>query len=141
MAFNGYYHEDEYPYYEDTHSANDYSTKLQNYQRDSLFASHGNTMQSAPAPKGKDTRNFKNLMMYEPKSEIDSKTIIDFIKQKEPAIINLEGANPAVSQRILDFVSGAVYALSGSVHRVSGNIFLISPSGVEVTVPGDSENE
>ena len=76
-----------------------------------------------------------DVMVYKPKTETDSKMIIDFIRRSEPAIIDLEKAEPEVSQRILDFVSGAVYALSGTVHRVSGNIFLLSPSGVEVTVP------
>ncbi len=141
MGYNDYYDNrtdsnDNIPYFEDTHR-----TSLNSYNRQSgnenLFPGQAGVIpQHSDQTFGKkETKNFQNLMVYEPRSEIDSKTIIDFLKRKEPAIINLEKAEPAVSQRILDFVSGAVYALSGTVHRVAGNIFLLSPKGVEVTVP------
>ena len=52
--------------------------------------------------------------------------------------VNLDNVEPAAAQRILDFVSGAIYALSGSVHRIAGNIFLLSPEGVGITVPYES---
>ena len=50
-------------------------------------------------------------------------------------MINLDGTDASTAQRILDFTSGAMYALGGSVLRISGNIFLLSPEGVGVTVP------
>ena len=37
--------------------------------------------------------------------------------------------------RILDFMSGAIYALSGSIQQINKNIFLFAPSGVTITVP------
>jgi cell division inhibitor SepF len=75
----------------------------------------------------------QNFMVYEPKNADDVQTLIDFLKTRESAIINLDNVDPAVSQRVLDFVSGAIYALNGSVHRIAGNIFLLSPEGVGIT--------
>lgn len=80
-------------------------------------------------------RNYQNVVVYEPRSPEDVQTLIDYLKRREPAIINLDKLEEDLSQRILDFVSGAIYALNGSVHRIAGNIFLLSPEGVEITVP------
>lgn len=80
-------------------------------------------------------RDYQNVLVYEPTNYNDVQTLIDYLKRKEPAIINLDGVEPATAQRVLDFTSGAIYALNGSVLRISGNIFLLSPEGVGVTIP------
>lgn len=161
MNDNDYYNNGrggELPFFEDTHRAPDYgrdgtrdgasqNAKTQSSQYGGLYPQSGRGGEYSRQPRvsddytTKNTKNFNNLMVYKPMSETDSKTIIDFIRRGEPAIIDLEKAEVQVSQRILDFVSGAVYALSGTVHRVSGNIFLLSPKGVEVTVPYEVEDE
>lgn len=151
---NDYYNNskqpNDFPYFEDYHSgamysqpAGDEATQPPRNKNtgENLYPESQNAQSFDKLFHKKETKNFQNLMVYEPKSEIDSKTIIDFLKRKEPTIVNLEKANPSVSQRILDFVAGAVYALNGTVHRVSGNIFLLSPNGVEVTVPYEVDDE
>ena len=80
-------------------------------------------------------RDYQNVLVYEPANYNDVQVLIDYLKRKEPAIINLEGVDAEVAQRVLDFTSGAIYALNRSVLRISGNIFLFSPEGVGVTVP------
>ena len=85
-------------------------------------------------------RLYQNVVVYQPRSPEDVQTLIDFLKRREPAIINLDGVSEQpVAQRILYFTSGAIYALNGSVHRISSNIFLLSPEGVEITVPYDPQ--
>jgi cell division inhibitor SepF len=81
------------------------------------------------------TPYFQNVVVYEPRTPEDVQLLIDYLKQHEPAVVNLDNVEPIAAQRILDFVSGATYALSGSVHRIAGNIFLLSPEGVGITVP------
>jgi cell division inhibitor SepF len=80
-------------------------------------------------------RSYSSVIVYQPMTTEDVQTLIDYLKRREPAIVNLDGATEAFAQRILDFISGAVYALSGSVHRISGNIFLLTPEGVEISIP------
>lgn len=79
----------------------------------------------------------QNVVLYSPKSFEDVQMLIDFLKRREPAVVDLAGVADASAQRILDFLSGAIYALSGSIHRISGSIFLLTPSGVNITVPSD----
>lgn len=94
--------------------------------------------QAAPPPKVQPVTpaiDFKNVLVYEPSSYDDVEKLIDYLKSKQPAIINLDNASPDTAQRVLDFMSGAIYALNGSVVRISGNIFLLSPEGVGITFP------
>lgn len=143
--FNNMVNDDNLPYYEDAH-ANDpsYSARLRSYQQQSS-SYYSNSQQNAgmmgSMSSTKEVKSLKNLMVYEPKNEMDSTTVIDFIKNKEPAIINLNYAQPEVAQRILDFSSGAVYALSGTVHKISENIFLLLPQGIEITNFDRGDNE
>lgn len=81
--------------------------------------------------------NPQGFMVYTPKTADDVQTVIDFLKLHKSAIVNLDDVDEAISQRVLDFVSGAIYALNGSVHRVAGNIFLLSPEGVGITDVGE----
>lgn len=145
-----------YEFYEDTHDENgEYTSRLRNFRRDS--ADRQGAMQSdrlgtdgtrqfsdgefssyRPQPARTRTADRmpgvnQNIMVYEPQTSDDVQTLIDFLKTHESAIINLDNIDPDVSQRMLDFVSGAIYALNGSVHRISGNIFLLSPEGVGIT--------
>ena len=83
----------------------------------------------------------KNVVFYYPKNYQDVQKIVDLLKQGESAIINLDGISDDEAQRMLDFVSGAVYALNGSTQRVSGNIFLLTPEGLNIMVPSDDENQ
>lgn len=80
-------------------------------------------------------RHYQSVVVYAPRSPEDVQNLIDFLRRREPAIINLDNAEASDAQRILDFVSGAIYALNGSVHRIASNIFLLSPEGVEITIP------
>lgn len=54
------------------------------------------------------------------------------LKNRRPVIINLEGVDRETGRRILDFMSGATYALGGLMRKVSSNIFLFAPSNVDI---------
>ena len=100
-------------------------------ERKTLPLMGGNS--SAPA--------LQNVVLYSPKSFGDIQTLIDFLKRHEPVVVELSGVADSSAQRILDFLSGAIYALSGSIHRISGTIFLLTPSGVSITVPTDLKSK
>ena len=73
------------------------------------------------------------LVVYQPTNCDDSLNIIDNLKSGRPVVMNLEAMDLDASQRVLDFVVGAVYALSGNIHKVTHCIFLITPINVDVT--------
>ena len=92
---------------------------------------------AAPAPQS-PKRSYGSVIIYQPRSAEDVQVLMNYLKRKEPAIINLDGTDEDVAQRILDFISGAIYALCGSVHRISSNIFLLTPEGVDIAIPYDN---
>ncbi|WP_243343001.1 cell division protein SepF [Anaerococcus sp. AGMB09787] len=63
----------------------------------------------------------------------DAPKVIDDILNRKVVVLNLEMVDTDLRRRIFDFVSGAVYAVDGSVTKVNKGIFIISPSGVEVS--------
>ena len=62
-----------------------------------------------------------------------SDEICGFLKEKKSVIVNLEYVNKDVARRIVDFISGGVYALDGYIQKVSNSIFLVAPSNYEIT--------
>ena len=63
----------------------------------------------------------------------DAQEIGDRFKNGQPVIVNLQANDPALSRRMIDFCSGVTYALSGSMDKVADQVFLLTPSNVEVS--------
>jgi cell division inhibitor SepF len=68
-----------------------------------------------------------------PKSFNDAQDIADKFKEAIPVIINLQGADPELSKRLIDFASGLTYALDGGMQRIADKVFLLTPRNVEVS--------
>jgi cell division inhibitor SepF len=73
------------------------------------------------------------VLIYKPVSYEDTQSIIDNLKERKPIIVNLDELDTDVAQRILDFVSGAVYALNGNIRKAARNIFVVAPYNVDVS--------
>ena len=58
--------------------------------------------------------------------------IIDTLKLGKSAVVHLNALKTDTALRIMDYLSGAVYALGGGVYEMEKNIYMFSPSGVEL---------
>ena len=74
-----------------------------------------------------------NMIIFRPTEYDQAQTIIDYLKLRKPIIVNLDEIEVSVAQRILDFITGAVYALSGDIKKAARNIFVVVPSNVEIS--------
>ena len=81
---------------------------------------------------------FKVVIM-QPETFDDARDVCDHLKNKKPVIVNLENLTKETAQRVVDFLSGAVYAVDGDIQKVSTGIFMIAPNNVEVM--GDVKDE
>jgi cell division inhibitor SepF len=63
----------------------------------------------------------------------DAQEIGDRFKNGQPVIVNLQGADRELGRRMIDFCSGVTYALGGSMDKVADQVFLLTPSNVEVS--------
>ena len=77
--------------------------------------------------------NAIQMVISQPTTFEQSDEICSFLKEKKSVIVNLEYVNKDVSRRIVDFISGGVYALDGYIQKVSNSIFLVAPSNYEIT--------
>ena len=73
-----------------------------------------------------------NIIMVEPKSHSEIQQCVDYLKQGQSVAVNLEGLSSSDMERILDFLSGAIYGLNGSIHRWHGDLFLLAPEGHKI---------
>ena len=72
------------------------------------------------------------MIVYHPVSYEDTQIIIDNLKSRKPVIVNMEELDMDCAQRILDFLSGAIYALNGTMCKVSRGIFVVAPNNYDV---------
>ena len=78
------------------------------------------------------------VCVIKPTSIEDEIEIADTLLSGRTVLINMEGLNVEIAQRIIDFTSGATYAMHGSLQKVSNYIFLATPNGVDIS--GDIQN-
>jgi cell division inhibitor SepF len=68
-----------------------------------------------------------------PTSFNQAQTLADTFKGGQPVVMNLRQADREVSRRLIDFSSGLCYGLGGRMEKLDGQVYLVSPSSVEVT--------
>jgi len=78
------------------------------------------------------------VCVIKPTAIEDELEITDTLLAGRTVLINMEGLNVEIAQRIIDFTSGATYAMHGNLQKVSNYIFLATPNGVDIS--GDIQN-
>ena len=73
------------------------------------------------------------VCVIKPASMEDTREIADTLLAGCTVILNLEGIDVEVAQRIIDFCCGSSYCLNGGLQKVSGYIFILTPSSVEIS--------
>lgn len=72
------------------------------------------------------------VMISQPMFYEDAKEIIDYLRSKKPVVVNLENVDSPTAQKIVNIISGAVYALDGSMQKVSAGIILVVPNNMGI---------
>ena len=72
------------------------------------------------------------MVISQPTTFEQSEEICQYLKERKSCIVNLEYVNKDVARRIVDFISGGVYALDAHIQKVSNSIFLIAPTNYDI---------
>ena len=72
------------------------------------------------------------MILLEPRAFSEAQTIADYLKSRNTVVVNLKRVTPEVAKRIVDFLSGAVYAIGGGLQKLGNGIFLCTPNNVNV---------
>ena len=73
------------------------------------------------------------VCVIKPTSVEDAREITETLLANRTVVLNLEGIDVDVAQRIIDFTSGSCYAISGNLQKISHYIFIITPSSVDIS--------
>ena len=72
------------------------------------------------------------VCVIKPTNVDDSREITETLLSRT-VILNLEGLDLEAAQRIIDFTSGATFAIDGNLQKISNYIFLITPTTVDIS--------
>ena len=72
------------------------------------------------------------MILLEPRAYSESQQIADHLKKRNTVVVNMKRVTPDQAKRIVDFLSGTVYALGGDLQKIGGGIFLCTPKNVNV---------
>ncbi len=72
------------------------------------------------------------MILLEPRAYSESQQIADYLKSRNAVVVNLKRVTPDQAKRIVDFLSGTLYAIGGDLQKLGGGIFLCTPNNVNV---------
>ena len=85
-----------------------------------------------PAARRNSSGNMEGCVV-KPTSVDDSREITETLLSGRTVILNLEGMDLEIAQRIIDFISGATFAINGNLQKISNYIFLVTPTNVDIS--------
>lgn len=77
--------------------------------------------------------NGMNVCVIKPTSVEDAREITETLLANRTVVLNLEGLDVDIAQRIIDFTSGSCFAISGNLQKISHYIFIITPASVDIS--------
>ena len=101
-------------------------------QNTSIFENTSSTNISQGINADEYANKSSQMVVFEPRSYSESQGIADHLKSGRGCIINLHRVSKDQAKRIIDFLSGVVYAIEGEVQKIGANVFLCTPSNFGV---------
>lgn len=91
------------------------------------------TQKVTPMRQGKKPGNGMEVCVIKPTSIEDAREITETLLANRTVVLNLEGLDVDIAQRIIDFTSGSCFAISGNLQKISHYIFIITPAIVDIS--------
>lgn len=91
------------------------------------------TPKVTPMRPAKKTGNGMEVCVIKPTSIEDAREITETLLANRTVVLNLEGLDVDIAQRIIDFTSGSCFAISGNLQKISHYIFIITPAIVDIS--------
>ncbi len=72
------------------------------------------------------------MILLEPRAYSEAQQIADYLKERNTVVVNLKRVTSEQAKRIVDFLSGTIYAIGGGMQKIGGGIFLCTPNNVNI---------
>lgn len=76
--------------------------------------------------------NGNQMILLEPRAYSESQQIADHLKNRNSVLVNFKRVTSDQAKRIIDFLSGTLYAIGGDLQKVGGGIYLCTPKNINV---------
>ena len=73
------------------------------------------------------------LILFEPRAYAETQEIAKYLKNKQAVVINLHRLQKEQAKRVVDFLSGVIYAIDGDIQTIGPKIFLCAPKNISVS--------
>ncbi len=97
----------------------------------------GSTGFNGPVLHTPSASNKQEVVLFRPGSFNDTSKAADDLRNRKAVIVNMENVDKAMARRVVDFLSGCVYALDGDVKKIAQSAYLFCPHNMEIS--GDLE--
>ena len=87
--------------------------------------------------KGGNASNKQEVVLFRPGNFNDTSKAADDLRSRKAVIVNMENVDKAMARRVVDFLSGCVYALDGDVKKIAQSAYLFCPHNMDIV--GDLE--
>ena len=83
------------------------------------------------------------MILLEPRAYSEAQQIADHLKKRNTVVVNLKRVTGDQAKRIMDFLSGTIYAIKGDIQKIGGGIFLCTPNNINVQgkITDDTEKD
>ena len=122
-------------YLDDEDIKNDKVLPMKQADRESSDESKKQASRTTPVRQQPRRLNSSGMevCVIKPSSVEEAREITETLLDNRTVILNLEGLDVEVAQRIIDFTSGSCYAIKGNLQKISHYIFIITPSSVDIS--------
>lgn len=72
------------------------------------------------------------MILLEPRAYSEAQQIADHLKKRNTVVVNLKRVTADQAKRIMDFLSGTIYAIKGNIQKIGSGIFLCTPNNIDV---------
>jgi cell division inhibitor SepF len=80
----------------------------------------------------KENDGSTKMILLEPRAYSEAQQIADHLKMRNTVVVNLKRVTSDQAKRIIDFLAGTIYAISGDLQKIGGGIFLCTPNNINI---------
>lgn len=133
------YYDDEDDYYDEEEAPVERKPKIRNISKADSYDEEERPRKVTPkvTPMRPATKkvamNGMEVCVIKPTSVEDAREITETLLSNRTVVLNMEGLDVDIAQRIIDFTSGSCFAIDGNLQKISHFIFIITPASVDIS--------
>jgi len=102
------------------------------FDKDEVQTGNGNEYYDIKAEEAFTEEGGAKMILLEPRAYSEAQQIADHLKKRNTVVVNLKRVTSDQAKRIMDFLSGTIYAIKGNIQKIGSGIFLCTPNNINV---------